>query len=64
LIKKTETAGPVYYDIKDRYLAEQKFTTITEGLRKRYHGLFIKMLRENAIAIADFITNMKRLTFH
>ena len=59
-MKKTETAGPVYYDIKDHYLAEQKFTTITEGLCKRYHGLFIKMLRENAIAIADFITNMNR----
>ena len=52
-MKKTETAGPVYYDIKDHYLAEQKFTTITEGLRKRYHGLFIKMLRENTIAIAE-----------
>jgi hypothetical protein len=58
LMKKTKTAGSVYYDIKDHNLAKQKFTTITEELRKRYHGLFIKMLRENAIAIADFITNM------
>jgi integrase len=57
-MKKTDTAGPVYYDIKDHYLAEQRFTTITEGLRKRYHNLFFKMLRENAIPIADFITNM------
>ena len=50
-MKKTETAGPVYYDIKDHYLSEQKFTTITEGLRKRYHPLY-QML--NAIVFADF----------
>jgi hypothetical protein len=57
-MKNTETSGFLSYDIDDQHLFEQKLTTITQGLQRRYSGIFTKMLRENAIAITDFITNL------
>ena len=57
-MKKTETSGFLSYDIDDQHLLEQKFRTITEGLQRRYSNIFIQMLRENAIATADFITSL------
>jgi hypothetical protein len=53
-----ETAATMYDSTDSQYLNEQKLKTITSGLQKRYSRLFIKMLRHNAIALADFIASV------
>jgi integrase len=59
LMKKTKTVGSsLSYGINDQYLYEQKFRTITVGLQERYSRIFTKMLKQNAIALVDFITNL------
>lgn len=42
----------------DDFLFERKIETATDGLQEHYKNLLVKMLKENALAVAEFITSM------
>jgi hypothetical protein len=54
---RVEAAAVISDSTDNQYLNELKIGTITSGLQKRYSRVFTKMLRQNAIALADFITS-------
>jgi integrase/recombinase XerD len=54
---RVEAAAAIYDSTDNQYLNEQKLRTITSGLQNRYSIVFTKMLRQNAIALADFLSN-------
>jgi hypothetical protein len=56
LTKVTETTGPVCYEINAGYFYEHKLRTVSKGLQERYSRIFTNMLKQNAIALVDFIT--------
>jgi hypothetical protein len=59
--KKLKTAAEIYLqktgDNGD-FLFERKIQTATDGLQQHYTNLLFKMLKQNAIAVADFIISM------
>ncbi len=40
------------------FLFERKIQTATDGLQQHYSNVLFKMLKENALAVVDFITSM------
>jgi hypothetical protein len=59
--KKMKNAAEIYFqknDSNDEFLFERKIQTVTDGLQQHYINLLVKMLKENALAVADFITSM------
>lgn len=59
--KKMKTAAEIYLqksDSNDDFLFERKIQTVTDGLQQHYTNLLAKMLKENALAVADFIISM------
>ena len=55
---RIETTAAIYDRPYNQSLNEQKLQTITGGLQRRYSRLFTEILRENAIALADFRTSV------
>jgi hypothetical protein len=58
---KMNSTAEVYFrnnGSKDDFLFERKIQIATDGLQEHYRSLLVKMLKENALAVADFITSM------
>jgi hypothetical protein len=59
--KKMRTAAEIYLQ-KDGdngdFLFERKIQTATDGLQQHYTNLLFRMLKQNALAVSDFITSM------
>jgi hypothetical protein len=58
---KAKPAAKIYFQKNgdnDDFLFERKIQTATDGLQQHYTNLLVKMLKENALAVADFITSM------
>jgi hypothetical protein len=58
---KMKTTAEIYFQKNggnDDFLFERKIQTTTDGLQQHYTNLLVKMLKENALAVADFITSM------
>ena len=55
--KKMKTAAEIYYqkiDGNDDFLFDRKIQTATDGLQQHYSNVLFKMLKQNALAVADF----------
>ena len=51
-----KTEAEIYFqkDNNDDFLFERKIQTATDGLQEHYKNLLVKMLKENALAVADW----------
>ncbi len=51
-----KTVLETYFQKNDDFLFGRKIQAATDGLQQHYTNLLVKMLKENALAVADFMT--------